>query len=124
MNNQADGDAEQASLTGQADDDAGPAPQILQQITPEMVSAGYQPGMASQQITVGDEGKGPKVPMIIAAVFLVIGILGIVIAGVAGSSLEDTLESIETGPYTSDITPGEALTHTDDDNAVKWAGIC
>ena len=116
MNNQADGDAEPASLTGQADV-TGPAPQILQQITPEMVSAGYQPGMASQQITVGDEGKGPKVPMIIAAVFLVIGILGIVIADVAGSSLEETLEGLETAPYTSDITPGEALTHTDDDNA-------
>ena len=55
--------------------------------------------------------------MIIAAVFLVIGILGIVIAGVAGSSLEETLKGLETAPYTSDITPGEALTHTDDDNA-------
>ena len=59
MNNPSDGDAEPASLTGQADM-TGPAPQILQQITPDMVSAGYQPGMTSQQITVGDEGKGPR----------------------------------------------------------------
>lgn len=116
ISNQSEGDAEPASPTSQADV-TGPAPQILQQITPDMVSAGYQPGMPSQQITVGDEGKGPKVPMIIAAVFLVIGILGIVIAGVAGSSLEETLEDLETAPYTSEITPGEALTHTDDDNA-------
>jgi hypothetical protein len=94
----------------------GPTPTMMQQITPEMVEAGYQPGMASQSIVVTGK-KGPKVPMIIAAVFLVIGILGFVIGGIAGAALEETLEGIETGPYTSDHLPEEALIHTDDDNA-------
>jgi hypothetical protein len=116
LSNQSQDDTEPASAASQADM-MGPSPEILQQITPEMAAAGYQPGMTTQQITVGDEGKGPKIPMIIAAVFLVIGMLGIVIAGVAGASMEETLEGIETGPYTSDLAPGEALTHTDDDNA-------
>ena len=95
----------------------GPSPVLQQQITPDMVAAGYQPGMATQNITIGDEGKGPKVPMIIAAVLVVIGILGFVIGGVAGAALEETLEDIETGPYTSDHLPEEALVHTDDDEA-------
>mgnify|MGYP001167991495 CR=1 FL=1 len=97
-------------------DITGPTPTMMQQITPEMAAAGYQPGMTSQSVVVSGE-KGPKVPMIVAAVFLVIGVLGFVIGGVAGAALEETLEGIETGPYTSDHTPEEALIHTDDDNA-------
>lgn len=97
-------------------DIAGPTPTMMRQITPEMVEAGYQPGMASQSVVVSGE-KGPKVPMIVAAVLVVIGILGFVIGGVAGGALEETLEGIETGPYTSDHVPEEALVHTDDDNA-------
>ncbi len=105
-----------AAPSASQEDITGPTPTVMQQITPEMAAAGYQPGMASQNVVVSGK-KGPKVPMIIAAVFLVIGILGFVIGGVAGATLEETLEGIETGPYTSDHVPAEALVHTDDDNA-------
>ena len=101
--------ASQADITG-------PTPTMMQQITPEMVAGGYQPGKASQSIVVSGK-KGPKVPMIAGAILLVIGILGLVISGIAGSALEETLEGIETGPYTSDHVPEEALVHTDEDNA-------
>lgn len=94
----------------------GPSPAMMQQITPQMVEAGYQPGMHSQSVVVAEK-KGPKVPMIIAAIFLVVGILGLAIGGIAGAALEETLEGIETGPYTVDHVPEEALIHTDDDDA-------
>ena len=67
-------DCEPAEPSGDATsaDIEGPSPVLQQQITPDMVAAGYQPGMATQNITIGDEGNGPKVPMIIAAVLVVI----------------------------------------------------
>jgi len=111
-------DSADAASTNISDADVnGPSPVLRQQITPEMVASGYQPGMSAQQITIGNEGKGPKVPMIFAAVFLAIGILAIAISGIAGSALEETLDGIETGPYTTDLLPEEALIHTDEDNA-------
>ena len=87
-----DGREEGSSNTTEpsAADVAGPTPVLQQQITPEMVAAGYQPGMTAQQITIGNEGKGPKVPMIIASILVVIGLVGFGIGAVVGASIEDT----------------------------------
>ena len=38
----------------------GPSPVLQQQITPEMVAQGYQPGMGAQTVVVGGQSKGPK----------------------------------------------------------------
>lgn len=94
---------------------AGPSPVLQQQITPEMVAAGYQPGMASQQISIGDEGKGPKVPMIIAAVLVVIGLIGFGTGIAVGASLEDTFNKLSTIEYTTSIGDSGELTHDDED---------
>ena len=77
-----------------AEEIAGPSPVLEQQITPEMVAGGYQLGAGSQQITVGGEGKGPKVPMIIAAVLVVVGLIGFAVGAVVGGSIEDTFLSL------------------------------
>ena len=98
-----------------AADVAGPSPVLQQQITPEMVAAGYQPGMTAQQITIGDEGKGPKVPMIIAAVLVVIGLVGVGIGAVVGASIEDTFNKLSTVDYTTSIGDSGELTHDDED---------
>ena len=60
--NEADGEPADSSGGATPADIRGPSPVLQQQITPEMVAAGYQPGMATQQITIGDEGKAPKSP--------------------------------------------------------------
>jgi hypothetical protein len=93
----------------------GPSPVLQQQITPDMVAAGYQPGMATQNITIGDEGKGPKVPMIIAAVLVVIGLIGLGIGAVVGASIEDTFNKLSTVDYTTSIGDSGELTHDDED---------
>ncbi len=77
----------------------------------------FQLGTVGQNVVVETGKKGPKVPLILAAVFLATGLLGLAIGGIAGADMEETFEGLETGPYTSDLLPGEALTHTDDDNA-------
>ena len=96
-------------------DVSGPSPVLQQQITPEMVAAGYQPGMAPQKISVGDEGKGPKVPMIIAAVLVVIGLIGFGTGIAVGASLEDTFNKLSTIEYTTSIGDSGELTHDDED---------
>ena len=96
-------------------DIAGPSPVLQQQITPDMVAAGYQPGMATQQITIGDEGKGPKVPMIIAAVLVVIGLIGFGTGIAVGASIEDTFDKLSTIDYTTSIGDSGELTHDDED---------
>ena len=98
-----------------AADVSGPTPVLQQQITPEMVAAGYQPGMAPQKISVGDEGKGPKVPMIIAAVLVVIGLIGFGTGIAVGASLEDTFNKLSTIEYTTSIGDSGELTHDDED---------
>lgn len=110
-------DCEPAEVSGgvTSADINGPSPVLQQQITPDMVAAGYQPGMATQQITIGDEGKGPKVPMIIAAVLVVIGLIGFGIGAVVGASIEDTFNKLSTVDYTTSIGDSGELTHDDED---------
>lgn len=100
---------QQASLTG-----VPPSTAILGGPSTPTAATGMN---SMNPITIENRKAGPKVPMIVAAVLTAIGILGVAIAGFAGASMAETLEGIETGPYTFDLTPGEALTHTDDDNA-------
>ena len=117
--NAVDGDKEEvknSETTGpSASDIAGPTPVLQQQITPEMVAAGYQPGITTQQINVGDEGKGPKVPMIIATVLAVIGLIGLGIGAVVGASIEDTFVNLSTVEYTTTMGDSGELIHDDED---------
>ena len=113
--NEPDGTSTQTSADVTSADIAGPSPVLQQQITPDMVAAGYQPGMATQNITIGDEGKGPKVPMIIAAVLVVIGLIGFGTGIAAGASLEDTFNKLSTVDYTMSIGDSGELTHDDED---------
>ena len=62
------------NTVGLSSDITGPTPTMMQQITPEMVAGGYQPGKASQSIVVS--GKGTKGAHDRRAILLVIGILG------------------------------------------------
>ncbi|MEL0330976.1 MAG: hypothetical protein VW982_02035 [Candidatus Poseidoniales archaeon] len=114
----ADGEPESpaAPSVSQADI-TGPTPTMMQQITPEMVAAGYQPGMSGQTIVVGGDSKGPKVPLIIAAVLIGFGLLGFIIGAVAGASIEDTLLGLSTEEYTTELGTNGTLVHDDADNA-------
>ena len=96
-------------------DIAGPTPVLQQQITPEMVAAGYQPGTVPRKVVVGDEGKGPKIPMLIAAVLVVIGLIGFGIGVSVGASIEDTFNSLSTVDYTTAIGDSGELVHDDED---------
>ena len=100
-----------------AEEIAGPSPVLVQQITPEMVAGGYQLGAGSQQITVGGEGKGPKVPMIIAAVLVVVGLIGFAVGAVVGGSIEDTFNRLSTVDYTNQIGASGEITYKDADGA-------
>ena len=113
--NEPDGTSTQTSADVTSADIAGPSPVLQQQITPDMVAAGYQPGMATQNITIGDEGKGPKVPMIIAAILVVIGLIGFGTGIAVGASLEDTFNKLSTVDYTTSIGDSGELTHDDED---------
>ena len=113
--NETDGEPADSSKGATSADIEGPSPVLQQQITPEMVAAGYQPGMAPQKISVGDEGKGPKVPMIIAAVLVVIGLIGFGIGISVGASIEDTFNKLSTVDYTTSIGDSGELTHDDED---------
>lgn len=93
----------------------GPSPVLQQQITPEMVAQGYQPGMGAQTVVVGGQGKGPKVPMIIAAVLVAIGLIGFVVGAVVGASIEETFNNLSTVDYTSTIGSSGEVTYTDAD---------
>lgn len=113
--NEPDGTSTQTSADVTSADIAGPSPVLQQQITPDMVVAGYQPGMATQNITIGDEGKGPKVPMIIAAVLVLIGLIGFGTGIAVGASLEDTFNKLSTVDYTMSIGDSGELTYDDED---------
>lgn len=91
----------------------GPSPVLQQQITPEMVAQGYQPGMGAQTVVVGGQGKGPKVPMIVAAVLVAIGLIGFVVGAVVGASIEETFNNLSTADYTSTIGSSGEVTYTD-----------
>lgn len=93
----------------------GPSPVLQQQITPEMVAQGYQPGMGAQTVVVGGQGKGPKVPMIIAAVLVAIGLIGFVVGAVVGASIEETFNNLSTADYTTTIGISGEVSYTDAD---------
>ena len=93
----------------------GPSPVLQQQITPEMVAQGYQPGMGAQTVVVGGQSKGPKVPLTISAVLVVIGLIGFAVAAVVGASLEDTFKNLSTEEYTTVIDDNGELTYVDAD---------
>lgn len=118
IGNAVQGEDEPPSVSDTAQADVmGPAPTMMHQITPEMVSQGYQPGMVSQKVVVGEDGKGPKVPMIIAAVLVGFGLLGFVIGAIAGASIEETLNGLSTEEYTTAIGESGTLVHDDADGA-------
>ena len=93
----------------------GPSPVLQQQITPEIVAQGYQPGMGAQTVVVGSQSKGPKVPLIVSAVLVVIGLIGFAVAAVVGASLEDIFNDLSTADYTSTIGSSGEVTYTDAD---------
>ena len=93
----------------------GPSPVLQQQITPEMVAQGYQPGMGAQSVGVGGQSMGPKVPMIVAAVLVAIGLIGFVVGAVVGASMEETFENLSTVDYTSTIGISGEVSYTDAD---------
>ena len=93
----------------------GPSPVLQQQITPEMVAQGYQPGMGGQTVVVGGQSKGPKVPMIIAAVLVAIGLIGFIVGAVVGASIEETFNNLSTKEYTTTLGSSANITFEDAD---------
>ena len=69
----------------------------------------------SQPVVVGSEPKHPKVPMILAAVLVVIGLIGLGIGVAVGGSIEDTFNGLSTLEYTTAIGESGDLTHDDQD---------
>ena len=115
-NNTDDGEPSSSKATTVSQSDVmGPSPVLQQQITPEMVAQGYQPGMGAQTVVVGGQGKGPKVPMIVAAVLVAIGLIGFVVGAVVGASIEETFNNLSTVDYTSTIGISGEVSHTDAD---------
>ena len=69
----------------------------------------------SPGFTVANPQKGPKVPMIIAAVLVVIGLIGFSIAAIVGASIEDIFNDLSTEDYTRVIGDNGTLQYDDPD---------
>ena len=92
-------------------------PTTVSQLPQGTVMQGTQSGIGPQHVMVGGDGKGPKVPMIIAAVLIGFGLLGFVIGAIAGASVEDTINGLSTAEYTTVIGESGTLVHDDEDGA-------
>ncbi len=68
-----------------------------------------------QSVVVQQGGKGPKVPMIIAAVLVGFGLVGFVVGAIAGASVEDTFNGLSTVEYTTAIGTNGTLEFQDAD---------
>ena len=73
------------------------------------------PGTSSSGFTIANPQKGPKVPMIIAAVLVAIGLVGFLIAAVVGASIEDAFRDLSTNDYTRVIGENGTLEYDDSD---------
>ena len=82
---------------------------------PESGAAVPQQGIMVQPVMVGNESKSPKLPMIIAAMLLVSGLVGFGIGVAVGGSIEDTFNRLSTVDYTTAIGESGNLTHDDED---------
>lgn len=78
-------------------------------------AVGLQQGIMAQPVMVGNESKSPKLPMIIAAMLLVSGLVGFGIGVAVGGSIEDTFNRLSTVDYTTAIGESGDLTHDDED---------
>jgi len=94
---------------------AGPTSPLQSTASPAVGAVGLQQGIMSQPVIVGSEPKRPKVPMIIAAVLVVIGLVGLGIGVAVGGSIEDTFNGLSTLEYTTAIGESGDLTHDDQD---------
>ena len=74
------------------------------------------PGTSSSGFTVANPSKGPKVPMIIAAVLVAIGLVGFLIGAIVGASIEDAFNDLSTKDYTRVIGENGTLQYDDPDN--------
>ena len=87
---------------------------------------GAQTGVNSHSavpVTIGPEKK-PKVPMIIAGVFAVLGIISFIIASSAGSQAIELWSNLDGDEYTKDVGSSVDIVHTDDDGAGEFgAGV-
>lgn len=71
---------------------------------------------ASSNVTISNPQKGPKVPMTIAAVLVVIGLVGFLVAAVVGASIEDTFNNLSTKEYTQAVGDNITLGYDDPDS--------
>ncbi|MDA8638534.1 hypothetical protein N9M83_04795 [Candidatus Poseidonia alphae] len=65
-------------------------------------------------VTVGPEKK-PKVPLIIAGVFAVLGVIGLIVASLSGSQLAEIWTNLDGEDYVKDIGTSAEMVHTDED---------
>lgn len=93
----------------------GAATQLQPASFPESGAVGLQQGITAQTVIVGGETKSPKLPMIIAAILLVSGLVGFGIGVAVGGSIEDTFNRLSTVDYTTAIGESGDLTHDDED---------
>ena len=93
----------------------GAANQLQPASFPEPGAVGLQQGIMAQPVMVGNESKSPKLPMIIAAMLLVSGLVGFGIGVAVGGSIEDTFNRLSTVDYTTAIGESGDLTHDDED---------
>ena len=100
-------------VTTQTDEDV---PNATQGNATETTVRGFHGG-SPQPVVVDTTTKGPKIPMVIAAVLIAFGLLGFVIGGIAAASVEETLENLSTEDYTTDLGTSGTLVHDDADGA-------
>ena len=76
----------------------------------------------AQTITTGDEKKGVKIPMVIAAVLVAVGLVAFVVGAVLGASIDEKFESLSTEAYTEFVGENATLIHDDEDDQgeVGW----
>jgi hypothetical protein len=82
---------------------------------PESGAAVPQQGIMVQPVMVGGGKKSPKLPMIIAAILVVSGLVGFGIGVAVGASIEDSFNRLSTVDYTTAIGESGNLTHDDED---------
>ena len=81
----------------------------------QFTQPGFQVPATAQTITTGDEKKGVKIPMVIAAVLVAVGLVAFVVGAVLGASIEEKFESLSTEAYTDYVGENATLIHDDAD---------
>tara|TARA_B100001287_G_scaffold165612_1_gene139160 strand:+ start:1401 stop:2312 length:912 start_codon:yes stop_codon:yes gene_type:complete len=109
-----DGDQAEDGMSGETIVQA--EPETAQPDASQFTQPGFQVPATAQTITTGDEKKGVKIPMVIAAVLVAVGLVAFVVGAALGASIEEKFEALSTEPYTEFVGENATLVYDDADD--------